>query len=106
MPQTKTSPKRTKTSRTKRSGNRRLTTSGNGRERPLGELSMDYLNLNFMKLLKRYPGEYVVALGNRIIAHGTDLDKVEERATEKAGDKAMSTVLSFIPEHTEDIYRI
>ena len=104
MPRTKAASKRTKASRTKRSRTRRPATDANGRQRPLGELSMDYLNLNFMKLLKRYPGEYVIALGNRIIAHGTDLEEVEDRATKKAGDQTMSTVLSFIPECMEDAY--
>lgn len=102
MPRAKTPPKRAKASRTKRSRTRRSTTDGNGRERPLGELSMDYVNLNFMKLMKRYPGEYVIALGNRIISHGTDLHEVRLRAHEKAGDRVMSAVMSFIPETLED----
>ena len=106
MPRAKTPSKRAKPTRKKRSVTRPPEPESNGPERPLGEVSMDYLNLNFMKHLKRYPGEYVIALGNRIIAHGPDIHDVRERATQKAGDKAMSTVLSFIPERLEDVYRI
>ena len=106
MPRTKTPPKRTKASRTKRSRTRRATTDNNGRQRPLIEQSDSYLARNYVRFIKKYPGEYVIALGNRVIAHGTELGEVQDCATAKAGDKAMSAILCFIPESLEDDYRI
>ena len=106
MPQTKTPSKRTKSSRKKRSKPQRTTTDGNGRQPSLLEQTDSYVARNYLRFIKKYPGEYIVALGNRVIAHGTDIDDVEDRAIEKAGDKAMSAILDFIPESIEDEYRI
>jgi len=106
MPQTKTPARRAKASRTKRSRTRRAATGNNGRQRPLIEQSGSYLARNYMRFIKKYPGEYVIALGNRVIAHGTDIHEVRERAALKAGDENMSAILSFIPESLEDDYRI
>ena len=102
MPRAKTPSKRAKSPRKKRSKMRQAETEFYGGPRPLVEVSMDYINLNFTELIKRYPGEFVVALGNRIIAHGADMDEATERASSKAGDKAMSAVISFVPECVAD----
>ena len=66
------------------------------------EQSTDYLNRNYMRLIKKYPGEYVIVQGNRIIAHGTDLDEVDDEAIRKVGHKEEPLVLEFIPESIED----
>jgi len=66
------------------------------------EQSVDYINRNSMRLIKKYPGECVVALGNRIIAHGHDLSEVSDCAKRKAGEDIMSALLHFVPESVED----
>ncbi|MDP6505415.1 MAG: DUF5678 domain-containing protein [Planctomycetota bacterium] len=70
----------------------------------LARQSCDFLSRNFMKFVEKYPGEYVYALGNRVIAHGDDLDAVNDEALEKAGDRdrARGLVLQCIPETVED----
>jgi hypothetical protein len=55
-----------------------------------------------MRLIKRYPGEFVYALGNGVIAHGDDLEKVSAEAVEKAADRTEGLVLDCIPETVED----
>ena len=102
MPQTKAPAKRKKSPSKKRARTRRSTADDNGRQPGLLEQSGIYVARNYMKFIKKYPGEYIVTLGNRVLAHGTDLDDVEERAIQKAGDDAMSAVLDFIPESIED----
>lgn len=102
MPQTKTPSRRKKSSRKKRPKARRSTIDDNGRQPSLLEQSGIYVARNYMKLIKKYPGEYIVTLGNRVLAHGTDFHEVNERGVQKAGDDAMSAVIDFIPESIED----
>ena len=106
MAQTKTSSAQSVARRRTRGSAHRRKTWPDGRPMSLVEQTMDYINRNYARFIKRYPGEYIVALGNRVLAHGPDLDEVADRSIEKAGDKAMSTVLEFIPEDIEDSYTV
>ena len=102
MAQARTSSVPSTARRRKRKTTRQRKTWPNGRPMSLIEEGMEHINRSFRRWIKKYPGEYVVILGNRIIAHGNDLDEVSDRSIEKAGDKAMSTVLYFVPECIED----
>jgi len=67
----------------------------------LAQISSDFISRNYMRFVKKYPGEFVYALGNRVIAHGHELDEVADEARAKAGNEAI-LVLQFIPETVED----
>lgn len=68
----------------------------------LSQISSDFISRNYMRFVKKYPGEFVYALGNRVIAHGDDLGEVRAEALKKAGDRAGGLLLSMIPETVED----
>ena len=68
----------------------------------LAQQSSDFLSRNFVRFVGKYPGEYVYALGNRVIAHGDHLENVSAEALRKAGDRASGLVLQSIPETVED----
>ena len=86
----------------KRKATKRPSARADGRQMSLLEQSVDYINRNGMRLIKKYPGECVIALGNRIIAHGYDLEEVSACAERKAGEDIMSALLHFVPESVED----
>jgi hypothetical protein len=64
--------------------------------------SSDHLRRNFYRYIKRFPGEYVIVLGYRLIAHGYDLEEVSREADRKAGEDLTSALQDWIPESNED----
>ena len=68
----------------------------------LAQQSSDFISRNYMRFVKKYPGEYVYALGNRVIAHGDDLRAVSDEAQDRSGSRESGLVLVCVPETIED----